>query len=71
MDWEYLWNGLTMDRDLEMISDWTLILILDQILILIFNYYTQVEIGYMDLGKECLIKKDYKLDYKKNFIKHK
>ena len=47
----------------RMISDWTLILILDQILILIFNYYTQVEIGYMDLGKECLIKKDYKLDY--------
>ena len=61
MDWEYLWNGLIMDRNLEMISDWTLILILDQILI--FNYYTQVEIGYMDLGKEYLLKKDYKLDY--------
>ena len=40
MDWEYLWNGLTMDRDLEMISDWTLILI--------FKFYTQIEIGIQD-----------------------
>ena len=52
MDWEYLWNGLTMDRDLEMISDWTLILIGNQILILIFNYYTQVDIGYIDIGRD-------------------